>query len=45
MLRKHHAAPLNRENVRETEGLKKASQKRQPHRLSLELEMNKWSKE
>lgn len=36
--------PRLTENGRETEGLEKASQNRLPHRLALELDMNRWSK-
>lgn len=43
MLGKHHAEPMIKENVGETEGLEKASQKRQLHRLALELDVNRWS--
>lgn len=43
MLGKHQAAPSIREIVKQTEGPEKASHKRQPHRLALELVVNRWS--
>lgn len=35
--------PRLREIVKRTEGPEKASRKRQPHRLALELDVNRWS--